>query len=381
MRRRGVGAEPGRRVAIAFHEPVVGGASIAVLRVLPLLEVRGWTFAFWTPPGPLERRLREMGYPVFGEPRHLRYSLAALRVSPGPVRRLASVPGYLRRFRHWVREQAPDVLHANTLITLPEAVAARGTGVPTMLYVHEILPDDRRGAAAGRLIRRFTDAVITNSAASVAALRRAGVEPHESYYGVELPPRPGTTRPATESVVVGTLGTISHRKGSDIFLDAAERVTRELPEVRFRMVGPRPEGPEGPWADAMIERARSAGVDWHATDDAFTELAEWDLLVLPSRSEPFGLVVIEAMAMCLPVVASRLDGPQEILTEGTGVLVEPGDSAALASAIVALARDGATRQAMGAAGRERVETEFTLERQAAAVDAAYADAISRRAGV
>jgi hypothetical protein len=65
-------------VAVAFHEPVIGGAAIAILRVLPLLEARGWRFVFWAPPGPLEDELRSRGYEVAGEPRLLRYSREAL---------------------------------------------------------------------------------------------------------------------------------------------------------------------------------------------------------------------------------------------------------------------------------------------------------------
>ncbi len=366
-------------MAVAFHEPVVGGAAIAVLRVLPLLEARGWRFVFWAPrPGPLEDELTSRGYDVAGEPRLLRYSREALSVPPGPLRRLAGVPGYLRRFRRWVADQDPALVHANTLITIPEAIAARTTGAPVLLYVHEILPGGIRGAVAGRLIRASAGAVVTNSSASVGALERRGIRAHKVHYGIEVPPDPPAAAPSGSPLVVGTLGTVSERKGSDVFLAVARMVREQLPDAEFRMIGPCPEGSERVWAEGIVAEARREGVRVGTITDAFAELREWDLLVLPTRSEPFGLVLIEAMASRRPPVASRIDGPAEIVTPDTGILVDVDDARAFADAVLELARDPARRHAMGQAGRARVESEFTLEHQAERVHQAYLEAARGR---
>jgi glycosyltransferase involved in cell wall biosynthesis len=170
---------------------------------------------------------------------------------------------------------------------------------------------------------------------------------------------------------------VSHRKGSDVFLAAAARVGCEVPDVEFRMVGPCPDGSERDWALGVIERAREAGVTWGTTSDPFQELADWHILVLPSRREPFGLVLIEAMAMGLPVVATGIDGPAELVKPETGLLVEVDDPEAVAAAVIELARDPGRRQAMGLAGRARVEQEFTLEKQAEVFDRAYAELAGR----
>ena len=362
-------------VAVAFHEPVVGGSAIGLLRILPHLEARGWSFTFWTPgPGPLRDDLERRGYPVAGEPRLLRYSRRGLREPPGAPARLASVPGYLQRFRRWLRQESPTIVHANTLIMIPEAIAARTCGARVFLYVHEILPRGLKGAMAGRLIRMAAHHVLTNSQTSVAALRRAGVPAEMAYYGTELPDE-RARRTVDRPFVVGALGNVSRRKGTDVFVAAAELVRRELPQVEFRNVGPCPDGPERPWAEELVARATENGMRHGTTSDPFSELAEWDLLVLPSRSEPFGLVLIEAMAMGLPVVATRIDGPREIVTADTGLLVEVDDVRGLAAAILELARDRGRGDRMGAAGRARVASSFTLERQAQAVDRAYRETV------
>jgi glycosyltransferase involved in cell wall biosynthesis len=342
--------------------------------VLPLLEARGWRFVFWTPPGPLADELAGRGYDVAGEQRLLRYSRSALTVPPGPVARLRSVPGYLSRFRRWVKAQSPDVVQANTLITIPEALAARTAGVPVVMYVHEILPDDLRGAVAARLIRAVAHEVVTNSRSSERALGGRGVRARMVHQGVEPPPEPPPP-PDSGPLVIGTLGTISRRKGSDVFLEAARRVREALPNTDFRMVGPRPEGSESAWADAIVRRAETEGVSWSVTDDPFREVAGWHLLVLPSRLEPFGLVLIEAMAMGRPVVSTAIDGPAEIVTPETGLLVPVDDPDALANAILDLAADAPRRAAMGAAGRRRVEQHFSLDAQAEVVHGAYSSAV------
>jgi glycosyltransferase involved in cell wall biosynthesis len=367
-----------RLVAIAFHETDVGGASRSVLRVLPLLEGAGWSFTCWTPgPGPLRDELQTRGLAVAGSERLLRYHWRTLREPPGAARRLAGVPGYLHAFRRWVRERDPALLHANTLLALPEAVAARSRRRPAVLYCHETVPPGAPGLAVAGLARLGADAVIGISHASVAELRRRGLDPLIVPNGVPLPePAPP---PRADRLVVGTLGTVCRRKGSDLFVAAAKRVRGELPEAQFRLIGPPVAGPERAWAERLIESARGDGIATGAVAEPYPELREWDIAVIPSRDEPFGLVAAEAMALGLPVVAARVGGLAEVVDRDSGVLVAPEDPEALARAIVELARDPGRRARLGHAGRARVEGRFTLEAQARGVGDAYLSAL-RSAG-
>jgi len=364
---------------VAFHEPGIGGATRAVLRIVPLLEEQGWRFSFWVPgEGALEAELRARGHDVSGAARHLRYSLDALRSPPGPVARLASVPGYLRAFRRWIAARAPDLVHANTRLTIPEVVLSRRTGAATLLHVHEMLHPGPRSRAAARLIRRGADVVVAVSAAAAHNLELQGVSAVVVTNGVDLPARP---RPRADrgQLIVGTLATVSHRKGTDLFVGAAARLAAQGIPLEFRIAGPPAGGPERAWSDSVVARARRDGIEQREVADAFAELAGWDLLVLPSREDPFPLAVLEGMAAGLPVVATGIDGITEQVTEDTGVLVPPDDEKALADAIANLARDPERRRRMGEAARRRVESHFTLGRQADAMDVAYRRAIERGA--
>jgi glycosyltransferase involved in cell wall biosynthesis len=368
----------GRKVAVVNHDAELLGAAISVLQTLPDLEAKGWRFSFWLPgTGDFQRELEERGYSVAGEPRQLRYSWAALSAPPGPAARLWSVPGYLRRYRAWLRSQAPAVVHANTSVTIPEAVASRRAGFPTLLHVHEVLKENLTTAVAARLMRSL-DAVVTPSRGAAEPLQRRNVPVRVVHEGVQTPPAPTKSRDG-RPLVVGTLGIVCHRKGSDVFLSAAQRVREELGDLEFRMIGDFAPEPETSWSKDLVETARKSGIRCGAPSDVFKELAEWDVFVLPSRRDAFPIALLEGMATGLPVVATRVPGILEQVTPDVGILVDPDDADALGGAILKLAREPQLRERMGTAARERVEQEFSVARQAQGMHEAYLAALETAA--
>lgn len=163
-------------------------------------------------------------------------------------------------------------------------------------------------------------------------------------------------RPARDGVTALFVGRLYPRqKGLERLVEALARVPASA-RLRLRLVGE-------DWGGASLVRRRSAvrGIADRVTivgavsrDALVREYAEADLLVLPSLFEPFGIVLLEAMAAGLPVVASRTGGVPEVVADGeTGLLVEPGDPAGLASALSRLAEDRGLRIQMGARGRAR----------------------------
>jgi glycosyltransferase involved in cell wall biosynthesis len=344
------------------------------LRVLPLLEQRGWGFGFWVPGrGPAQQELERRGYEVTTAERLLRFSPRGLREPPGPARRLASLPGYLRRWRAWLAGQDAVLVHANSTLSLPEVCARPRAGPPVLLQVHEVLPGGARGRAAATLARR-ADRVVCVSRAAAAPLRRAGLDPLVVHPAVPDPAAPGSPVPAharTDRLVVGTLGTVCRVKGSDVFLAAVERIRERANGIEFRIVGAPVAGGERAWAEALLASARAQGVVHRFDVDPYVELSEWDVFVLPSRADAFPLAALEAMAVGLPVVASRVGGIPELLGEEVGMLVDPGDPEGVADAVLRLAASAQLRAALGAAGQERRRRLFSLDSYAEGLDRAY----------
>jgi glycosyltransferase involved in cell wall biosynthesis len=122
-------------------------------------------------------------------------------------------------------------------------------------------------------------------------------------------------------------------------------------------------------------------VSWLGEREDVPELVRaLDILIAPSWEEPFGRVLIEAMAMGVPVIATSVGGPAEIISDGRdGLLLAPRQPGAWARAIAELGRDRERALAMGSAGRRRVEQAFSLPQHVAAMLDTYERAIAAAA--
>ncbi len=133
--------------------------------------------------------------------------------------------------------------------------------------------------------------------------------------------------------MVKALGRFVHKKGFDLLLSAAAAVAAQGAQFRLEIAG---DGPERSTLEALAGELdisdRVVFRGW--IDRVATFLADADLFVLPSRDEPFGIVLLEAMACGVPIIATRVSGPLEILDDGSALLVVPDDSQALASAML-----------------------------------------------
>lgn len=171
-------------------------------------------------------------------------------------------------------------------------------------------------------------------------------------------------------VVVGSVGRLADQKGYDVLLDATPALLESDPGIRILIVG------DGPRRGALEDRITRLGIG-HAVRlagyraDVVTALAAMDVFVLPSRHEGFGIVAIEAMAMNVPVVATRVIGTVDSVGEQRGVLVPPEDPPALASAILRVLSDRELRERLVGAGADWVRRECSRAAAAAQVRALY----------
>jgi glycosyltransferase involved in cell wall biosynthesis len=372
-----------RHVAILFHESAILGAGVSILRAAEHLRPHGWTSSGWFPgPGPLVAQSDEVIDSCAYATKPIAVSLRGWRRDPGIVRRLRRTPAYLSAFRRWLTETAPDVVHVNSLLMLPEASVARRLGVPIVLQVHEAPQRGRKRDLTFRWAASVSDVLIgVSRPVSEMLAEHAGRTPVMTIHnGV---PRVEARPPPEGEFIVGTVGHVSRTKGTDVFLTAVALALEQRPNLRFEHIGP-----TRPWGDDEYENkvhatARSPQLQGslrmlghRPVRDA---LARWSLFVSPSRQEGFPLGTLEAMAVGLPVIATEVGGvPEQIVHLDSGVLVPAEDPAALANWIVRLHDDEDLRRRLGIMGRRRVRARFTLEAQARDLDEAYRIALERR---
>lgn len=368
-----------RNVTVVFHEPQAGGAVLSVLRAVPKLEEMGWRFAFWVPkPSPLHRRLAAEGHEVDGAPRYIDHSLRALTLSPGPRRRLGSVSPYLRLFRQFIRKRPPALVHANSVLTLTEGITARRLGPPVLLHVHEMVPGGVRGRLTRRLAWTMLQGVIAVSDACGRTMAWRDAMPRIVYEAAPIPDRRVSIRRRPQPFTVGTVGVVSPRKGTDLFVEAAARVRERDSGIRFELISGGVDERDPAWTQEILARARAAGVSYAERTDVLERMRHWDAFVLPSRADPFPISMLEAMASGLPSIGARVDGIAEQLSSDCGLLVPPEDAVALADEILAVARLPAeAREALGTAARDRVQREFSIDRQAAGLNEAYESVLAK----
>jgi glycosyltransferase involved in cell wall biosynthesis len=299
-----------------------GGAEIGFLRLARRLSQRGWLVELATPEsGPLDGA----GLPVH------RLAVGGLARGTG-----ARCVGAWPRARALARRF--DVVYLNG--TVPARLLPALAGRRTVLHVHDMI---ERVPAHWRL----ASLVLTNSRA--VAQRLPGLGAHVVGCPVELDvePSPAPPWPPGDGPVVGFIGRIEPRKGPLDLVHAASAIRAGAPGARVVIVGDDPYA--GDPAHLMAVR-RAEGVEqygWAA--DAPALVGHLDVLVAPSREEPFGTILAEAMAAGTPVVATRVGGLADTVDDGrTGLLVEPGRPDLLAAAVLEVL---ARRAEMGAAAR------------------------------
>jgi glycosyltransferase involved in cell wall biosynthesis len=305
-----------------------GGAEIGLLRLAKRLLARGHALTLATPAaGPLD----DAGLPV------VRLVLGGLERGAG-ARAAASFPRARRL------AAGHDLVYLNGTVSgrlLPALMGRR-----SVLHVHDIV--DR--------VPRFwsrADAVLADSGA--VADRLPGLNAHVVYCPVELdvpdvpapwPPDDGPARP-----VVGFVGRIEPRKGPLDLVRAAAAIRAGAPGARIVLVGDDPYDSAPDYAARVRESADVEHIPW--VPDGAAVMRHLDVLVAPSRQEPFGTVLAEAMAAGTPVVATRVGGLAEVVADGvTGRLVTPGRPDELAAAVLEVL---AARARMSAAARARAQ--------------------------
>jgi L-malate glycosyltransferase len=291
------------------------------------------------------------------------------------------------RLAQQLKREKISIAHAfdfyTNLVLVP---AARWAGVPVMIGSQRQLGDlltwkqERAQAAA----LRWCDMVVCNSRAAAARLKVLGLRENKlTVIGNGLPPEAfaetSAALPRTPGLLrVGMIARMNTRsKNHHLFLRAAARLCERFPGLQFVLVGDGPQRPD-------LERdARDLGIEGRVLflgdrRDIPAVLTALDISVLPSASESLSNVILESMAAGVPVVANRVGGNCELVTEDRGFLVPPDDEEALADAIDRLLRDAPLRRTLGHNANVFARENFTLEQMRKRHEALYQELLEKK---
>jgi phosphatidylinositol alpha-mannosyltransferase len=355
----------------------------------------------WDPPDALSRRLHRSSAPeVRTAPDYLVPLGRTVGFGAnGAVSNLVGFPDGLARMRRELRAGRYDVVHVHeppAPMVSWDASTFRGAPVVGTFHAYSTRPVPNQIATllgARRIFNQLSARIAVSEAAAWTGRRWFGGEYTIVPNGVDVDAAPPGPKGAADHLRLLFVGRAEERKGLPILLSAFEALIEHVP-TRLTVVGADPDEVHSRIADPDIA-ARidvlgkvSEGVLWR-------ELGAADVLVAPSLAgESFGMVLIEAMAAHTPVVASRIAGYSDVVTDGVdGVLVRAADPQALAEELQLLWHEPERRVAMGAAGRAsaqryawpRVAREVTevydRAMEPAPEPATRTEAIARRTGL
>jgi glycosyltransferase involved in cell wall biosynthesis len=369
--------------------------SLALLLLPQLIAFRdaGYEVIGVSAPGEYVALLEEHGI------RHVPLTSSTRAVNP-----LADTRAALE-FGRICRRLRPDIVHThNPKPGVYGRIVARLTGVPHVVNtVHGLYaqPTDKwskRAVVYGleRLAASFSDAELLQNAEDLPVLRRLRIPDRKLHLlgnGIDLtrfdPERHRDARQEVRSelgvgpdeVAVGSVGRLVREKGFVEVIRAADRVRRDLPHVRFLVIGPYEPDKQDAIPEADLRAAVDKGTIVYVgrRHDVERFYAAMDIFLLASHREGFPRAAMEAAAMGLPIVATDIRGCRQVVDrERTGLLVPERDAEAITAGIARLASAPAIRQQMGNAGRRKAVVEFDDRRQIALTLETYSRLLAAR---
>ena len=318
--------------------------------------------------GPLVDRINQLG-----DVRIIKSELAILRRKNfnliGMCRYIKELIKSINLIRRVIKENQIDIVYTNTAVVFPGAMAAKMSKIKNVWHIREIISNKYERFAISKIVNLFSDIIVANSKATGDAITRKSDKLRVVYNAIESKQQKIdiSYKDCRKTLVVGMAGRINRWKGQKLFIDMAEKVLTQYENVEFLIAGSAYKGEEylGSYLEEYINKKKlSQKIELLGqVDDMDDFYSKLNVFVLPSiQPEPFGLVVIEAMDIGLPVVATNHGGPTEIIENGVdGYLVDFNECTEMSNVIMKLLMDENLRAKIGNQGREKRNSKFTIE--------------------
>ena len=382
------------------HTGKVSGGERVLLMILAKLDRKRFNPIVLCPAdGRLLEMVSELGIRSISiDPLAARFTCRPDRL----VRYLGSFVQTLGAARNTIKREQPDLVHANSIRAgLVMSAATLGMPVPIVWHAHDLLPRHPMSSAirlfAGLSRRNRIVAVsqavadrFRGTALSLAKNRTPLVTIHNAVEAQEFRPDPEARDAvrreldfADTDLLIGSVGQITPRKGQLELIQAFASVAQEIPNSRLIVVGEALFNRDQEYAEALRETAKSLGLSHRIhflgqREDVPALMRAFDLVVVNSRAEPFGLTVVEAMASQTPLLATAVDGICEIVEHGkSGWLAKKDDHSALVEGLRVMLLDANLRNRLSMAALSEARSRFSVEKFLSKIQSLYWQTLER----
>lgn len=363
-----------------LHVCAIGGTAQKLL--LPQIDYftsRNFSVETACSPGAEVEQLQQQGYTVH-----------AIQIDRkiNPVTNLKSI----YQLAKLIRENQYDLVHVHTPIAaVLGRIAAKIAGVERIVYTAHGFPFHDQSPpfqyrfyfTVEKLCTPLTDLILTQSYEDFITAQKSGLCPAEKVRylgnGVDIdhfdrdrlaPSNQTQLRkslgiPESADLIIGTVARLTRKKGSGYLIEATAKLVPHFPNLHTLIIGGELSTDPEPFQAELVEQIRTLGIENHVTftgkrEDIPEILGLLNIFTLPTFThEGLPRSILEAMSMGLPVIATNIRGCREAVIHGkTGLIVPPKDSEKLAEALETLLKDSERRQVYGAAGRQRIESEY-----------------------
>jgi glycosyltransferase involved in cell wall biosynthesis len=392
-------------VRIVYLNPCgkLGGAETSLREVLATIRAATPEWELWLvlgEDGPMAEIAHNLGVQVvvrpFG-PALARLGEAGSRSAWWSLAGAAGAVGnYTRGLARLLREINPDIIHSNGLKMHLLGAWARPRHTPLVWHIHDYVSSRRLMSGLLRRFRKACTVAVVNSKSVAKDLSAVlpGVAIVTVYNAIDLQrfspigkkldldALSGLAPAPAGTIRVGLVATFARWKGHKVFLEALAAVSPKIPVRGYIIGGPIYQTAGSQWSKAELQQeADRLGLGDRLgftgfIDDAAPAMRSLDIVVHSSTSpEPFGMVIIEAMACGKAVIASQAGGAAELFSDGQNAVAHaPGDARTLADQISRLASDATLRGRLGEAGRTNAGRFYNGQRLAAELLAVYSQA-------
>lgn len=275
-----------------------------------------------------------------------------------------------------IKDNDINIVYTNTAVVFAGSISSKLMKKICIWHIREIISNKFERKVISKLVNSCSDIIIANSKATGNAITNDINKLRIVYNSIDIS---NINKRIVEKIngkviTVGMAGRINRWKGQKLFIEAAELVLREIPDSRFIIAGSAFKGEES------LEKELEDYIDAKQLNDKIILLGQVDdmdyfynqidIFVLPStQPEPFGLVILEAMARGIPVIATNHGGPIEIIENNeNGYLVDYKNAHEMSEAIIKLINNEDIRNEIGLNGEMNQKTNFSINSYVSNID-------------